>query len=76
MSKQYESSASVSYGQKRDAQGNIYAIHNWDGARDFTIVFEGEVTHGTACEEWVGWKLAQRERYLDQAFGKGEWSWG
>ena len=63
------------YGQKIGADGMLYTIYNWDGARDFTIIYQGEVIHGTCCEEWVGWDLAKREQHLDEEYGRGEWSW-
>lgn len=47
---------------------------NWN-TRNFKVIVENNTVYGTACEEWVGWELAKREQYLNNMFGKGNWSW-
>lgn len=63
---------SKQHNEQRDAkmETNI----NWN-TRNFKVVIEGNAVYGTACEEWTGWDLAKREQYLNNLFGKGQWSW-
>jgi hypothetical protein len=47
---------------------------SWN-SRNFKVIVNGQAEYGTACEEWTGWDLTRREQYLNNLFGKGEWSW-
>ena len=44
-------------------------------SRQYTVRVDGQVTKGTASENWPAWSFAAKEAYLDGLYGDGQWTW-